>query len=127
MPVPSDILRILGPLTDCSGWQIAKMSSHQLLELFVFDRAGADHKEIRAHMVLSDPFRKTIALHGSNDFRVAQNRSTKCLIGIRDAIEALLHEVVRVVGCLSDLLQDHFAFALDLVGREGRIAHDVRQ
>jgi hypothetical protein len=44
MPVPSDILRILGPLTDCSGWQIAKMSSHQLLELLVFDRSGTDYQ-----------------------------------------------------------------------------------
>jgi hypothetical protein len=46
MSVSSDILRILGPLADRSGWQIAKMSSHQLLELLVFDRSGADQDEI---------------------------------------------------------------------------------
>jgi hypothetical protein len=46
MSVSPDILRILGALTDRSSWQIAKMSSHQLLELLMFDRPGADQEEI---------------------------------------------------------------------------------
>jgi len=78
-------------------------------------------------MVLGDPFRKAIALYGSDDFRVAQDWSTKRLVGIRYAIKSLLNEVVRVVGCFSDFLQNHFAFTFDLVRWKGRVAHDVCQ
>jgi hypothetical protein len=95
--------------------QIVEMGRNLLSKFVMVNRAGPDDNQISPNMMRVGPPFKTRSVDQTNATGVAQDRSTKGLIGKRNLIETMLREFLRIVSGFRDLLQNDFALAFDLV------------
>ena len=93
--------------------------------LVVVDRSGQGDDHVGRTVVLGEEPLDVLAPHGRDGLLVAQHVPAERVVGEQGLEEHLVHEVGGLVGVHQDLLEDHLALGLDLVGPEGRLPHDV--
>jgi hypothetical protein len=101
------------------------MPAHQFMELTMINGPGTDHDKVGADVMGFNPLGKAIPLNGANNFRIAQDRTPQCLIGIGDIVKAFLDQIMRIVRRLCDFLQDDFTLPFDFVQRKSRFPHYI--
>ena len=77
-------------------------------------------------VAFGDETRQVVTRELAHPFGGAEDRAAKGLGRVGGLLQPVEDDVVGGVQRLSDLLQDHVAFYLDLVLREDRVQHDVR-
>ena len=101
------------------------MHVDQIEHLLVGQRAGGRHHHVGRGIVPAHVAGQHRARHRPDAFLGAQDRPADRLRRVGVLLEVVEDDVVRRVVRLADLLQDHAALALQLLGLEGGVGQDV--
>ena len=107
--------------------QPAEPLHHQVADALVLDVADRHDDQVRRDVGAAEEIQEDVAIEGRDRLGRAEDRPAQRVPVPEPLREELVDEVVGRVLDHLDLFEDHLLLALDVVGPEGRIEHDVGQ